>query len=204
MEERWIKNGIRGRGDLPPMAGNWSGPAIILGCGRCLYAEAARYVDIADIIAINYTGILCPYNKRHLVSLHPEEILHLKELLRFNNRWQIDHLFTHSTTGAEVNWDFDDPEIGNGTSALFATLIAVVLGYNPVILAGVPLDNTGNFYHPPEYMINYWENGSSHDKWLEYRPLLLNRVFSLSGFTREILGEPPGCKSAIITSSLTN
>ncbi len=203
MEERWIKNGIRGRGDLPPMAGNWSGPALVIGCGRCLYDDLVRYPYEAHIIAVNWAGFLFPYNKRHLVSLHPEELDHYLYLAKFS-RWQVDHIFTHSIKDAEVVWDFDDPEIGNGTSALFATLIAVVLGYNPVILAGVPLDGTGNFYHPPGYVINSWENGSSHDKWLEYRPLLMNRVFSLSGFTREFLGEPRGCESATITSSLTN
>jgi len=193
MEERWIVNGIRGRGDLPPMAGNWKGPVIILGCGRCLYDDLVRYPNPdVDVMAVNWAGFLYPMDKRHFVTLHGEELPHYLALNRIHYK-QRGHIFTHALDNAEVVWDFDEPEIGNGTSSLFAVLIALVLGYNPVILAGVPLDNSGNFYHPLEYKVNAWEKSGTHDKWLEYRPLFMNRVFSLSGFTREILGEPPGC-----------
>ena len=171
------------------MAGNWKGPVIIMGSARCLYDDLSHLPYQGDVMAVNWAGLLYPMNKRHWVSLHPEEIPHYLGLDK-TNRLQKDHIFTHSTRDAEVVWDFDDPEIGNGTSSLFATLVALALGYTPVVLAGVPLDGTGNLYHPPDYLINSWADGSSHDKWLEYRPLFVNRVFSLSGFTREILGAP--------------
>jgi len=132
-----------------------------------------------------------PFNKRHWVSLHADDLPHYLYLDKSNPK-QVDHIFTHSPADAEVVWDFDDPEIGRGTSSLFAVLVALTLGYNPVTLAGIPLDGTGNINNPPGYRVTSWEVGSSHDKWLEYRPLFMNRVFSMSGFTREILGSPKG------------
>jgi hypothetical protein len=188
--ERWIKNGIRGKGILPLMAGNWSGPVVVMGSGRCLYDDMKGIPKDADIMAVNLAGVAYPHTKHHWVSLHYDYLPHYLGLNKGN--YQLGHVFTHSTQDAEVVWDFDDPEICRGTSVLFATLVAVTLGYNPVILVGTPLDGSGNFYHPPGFVVNSWNDGSSHDKWLEYRPLFVNRVFSMSGFTREILGVPGG------------
>jgi hypothetical protein len=189
--ERWIKNGIRGKGELPPMAGNWKGPVVIMGSARCLYDDLQHVPSNAHVMAVSMAGLMYPMNKHHWVSFHPDDFTHLLWFDKYNFS-QKDHIYTHSTRDAAVVWDFDDPTLGNGTSTLLATLIAIVLGYVPIILAGVPLDGTGNIHHPPGYVTNDWDNGSCHEKWLEYRPLLVNRVFSMSGFTREMLGALPG------------
>jgi hypothetical protein len=173
------------------MAGGWKGPVIVMGAARCLFDDMSNLSIKGDVMSVNIAGLVCPLNRRHWVSFHPDNLKHLVPLTR-DDPTQKDHIFTHSIKDAEIVWDFDDPELGNGTSGLLATLVALVLGYNPVILAGIPLDGSGNYNDIPGYRSVDWVSGSCHDKWLEYRPLFINRVFSMSGFTREILGAPAG------------
>lgn len=99
---------------------------------------------------------------------------------------------THSMSNAQVNW----PWPGHGTSALGAVYTALALGYDKIVLCGVPLDNSHHFFEPPWCTSNfdnevgvdpagkmrYWKD--SMRKWFG------GRVFAMSGRTRDLLGEP--------------
>lgn len=74
-----------------------------------------------------------------------------------------------------------------GTSSLFATKIMLALGYDEVLLAGCPLDDSGRYYDAP------WNKGCdlnpmSLKEWEEFLPIFNGRVKSMSGRTRELLG----------------
>ncbi len=99
---------------------------------------------------------------------------------------------THSRVGAQVNW----PWPGHGTSTLNAVYTALALGYDKIVVCGAPLDNGPHFFEPPWCSSNfenevgnredgkmcYWEN--SKNRWFG------GRVTSMSGRTRDLLGEP--------------
>jgi hypothetical protein len=75
-------------------------------------------------------------------------------------------------------------------SGLFGAVVALAMGYAPVILAGCPEDDGGHFYDPPGESGDYLSGGNAA-AWLWHREqVFAGRVKSLSGRTREWLGEP--------------
>lgn len=99
---------------------------------------------------------------------------------------------THSCqTGGQVTW----PWPGHGTSALGAVYTALAMGYDKIVLCGVPLDNSGWYHAPPWYRSNFEREvaptvDGQLSIWTNARRAFKNRVYSMSGRTKELLGEP--------------
>ena len=96
---------------------------------------------------------------------------------------------THSTTpGTDHVW----PWHGGGTSGLWAIITALALGYSQVVLAGMPLDNgphNGEPHWRATHIAHEAAVGDLH--WQRAMALAFKgRVKSLSGRTRDWLGEP--------------
>jgi len=203
----WEVNGIVGRDEKPPLcAGTESGVAAVLGSGRCIWDDLQKLeklisLDKIGIIAIN--NMIMHYHRRvhHAVSLHPEEPP-LWVALRKTNHGDTSHTHTHShripknadntpvkNHGLDYIWDIELSK--GGSSGLLATMIGLALGYNKIILAGVPLDGSGHFFDPA-WEITRQFSGQNIDlewKWANDR-YIKGRVKSLSGRTRDWFGEP--------------
>lgn len=183
------------RADLPAVRSQFRGPVLIMGGGRCLWDDLAR-IDAAwsgqrlavNDIAGHYHGTI-----EHAATLHPEYMpgwLAYRDGHNYGNR---GHVYTHSDKarpGIQFAWSGLDT-VG-GTSGLFACLIALLMGYERIVLAGVPMDNGGHYFDPP---------GMASPHPLDDRPNTLawewardnvfeGRVRSLAGNTRFLLGEP--------------
>jgi len=105
--------------------------------------------------------------------------------------------------GFDVDWDLEQDdyhyqEITNeagrmhGSSALFATLASLKMGYSHVVLAGCPLDAEGHYYFEPskETLGPIWL-GFDYMAWLDFaRMPEAARVRSMSGYTAKILEHP--------------
>lgn len=204
--EIWESNGIRGRGvKAPACAGNYNGPAVVLGSGRCIWDDMAKVdFDLVQVIAIN--NMIMHYKGRlhHGVSLHPEEPP-LWRQLRWTNQCEQSYVHTHSHRLPENNdnlppyefktrhgldyiWEVEGGR--GGSSGLFACMVGLALGYSKIVLAGIPLDASGHFFDPPGKKVTQftgqnitWEWENARDKYFR------DRVRSLSGRTRDILGE---------------
>lgn len=104
--------------------------------------------------------------------------------------------------GFDVDWDLEQPdyhyaEITNekgrihGSSAMFAALAGLAMGYKKIVLAGCPLDTGGHWYFEPtpETLGPIWL-GVDFAAWMDFS---LNgsadRVRSMSGYTGYILGK---------------
>jgi len=74
-----------------------------------------------------------------------------------------------------------------GSSGLFAARVGLeVLKYERVVLCGIPMEATAHFNRPEP-----WADAiPSRQGWLEALPVLKGKVFSMSGWTRELLGAP--------------
>jgi len=78
-----------------------------------------------------------------------------------------------------------------GGSAWFARKVAQLIGFSPVILCGCPLDpgpyvghhNIGGFMHRDDVVAELRKGIEADVEWHE-------GVFSMSGFTRDLFGEP--------------
>jgi len=82
----------------------------------------------------------------------------------------------------------------NGTSANLALKIGIALDYTRIVLAGCPMDNSGNWYKP---MLKNNDVKSNKDhrnhlwKWTEIATRPIGRfIRSMSGNTRDLFGEP--------------
>lgn len=110
---------------------------------------------------------------------------------------------------------FGPDVISGATSAAKGALILLKLGFEPVILCGCPLDGSGYFpgesqkgHHIPHDCRRVGEADQQENSTIisyrnKFRRLhdgikgqpgpFKGRVFSMSGFTRDVLGAPPGC-----------
>jgi hypothetical protein len=189
-------NGIWGKGDPPPVAGCSSGTALILGSAACLWDDVRAAKDLGHhYIAVNDAGMyihlagaFTKFRLRHWASL--ESSFFPAYRIRTNGTQNHSVLY-HSNQpdeGVDFAWRLQHPSFIGGTSSLFATLVALGLGYDPVILCGVPLDGSGYFYGPPEsHGIQY---NSCLRFWEKHLDVFKGRVKSMSGNTRELLGAP--------------
>lgn len=201
LEKLWTILG--GRGSIPSRAGTFRGPLLIMGGGRVATGDQQKprfetvwddYAKVrpwkGEIMAVNDVGMHLHDRVRHWVTLHAE---YAPGWMAFRK----GHLYGSGDTpmwhghkakpGIDVVWEMD--QIG-GTSGLFACFVALLLGYEEIVLAGVPMNGAGHYFDPPWY-------GSSFDdrstelvwKWAAMN-VFEGRVTSLSGRTKEWLGVP--------------
>jgi len=77
-----------------------------------------------------------------------------------------------------------------GSSAFFAVLIGIEMGYKRIVLAGCPLDSKGHWYFKNETYGPKW-TGPDYQVWFEFAAgCRAYIVRSLSGYTRILLNEP--------------
>lgn len=82
---------------------------------------------------------------------------------------------------------YDQQPFRRGTSALYAVGFALLIGARQVILAGAPLDESPHYNEARNLDA---ELSCYRDPWQECLKTLRGRVFSLSGWTRDLLGSP--------------
>lgn len=164
-----------------------SGTLLVMGSGRCLWDDLSRFTEPCDKAVINFTGSFYPENFDYWVSCHGDRFPVFQAAR--NERGYEPCGETHSCNGSpDKYWDMDY----GGSSGLFATLIGIAMGYDRIVLAGVPMDNNGHFFDPDnisptglnsfEPLITTWR--IARDEWFE------NKVRSLSGNTATLLGFP--------------
>lgn len=104
----------------------------------------------------------------------------------------------------DCDWEIEQPDYHyedithekgrmHGSSALFATLATLAMGYEKIVLAGCPLDTEGHWYWEPtspETLGPMWQ-GMDYMAWIDFAETEdSNKVRSMSGYTAKILGRP--------------
>jgi hypothetical protein len=124
----------------------------------------------------------------HWVTLHPEKM----------ERWQRERLVRWGERkGQPVTWCHQDgkPHLDHalpirhgcsGSSGLFAVQVALELGCDRIVLCGVPMDARPHFNGPAWH--DHWTYRATWQRWQAAEEL--ENVRSMSGWTRELLGEP--------------
>lgn len=143
-----------------------------------------------EIMAVNDIGQYLHEPLRHWATLHPEFLpgwRYFREKHLYSAGYSLDCHSHRHVTGVSVCWGIDN--LG-GTSGLFGVLIGLLMGYEQIVLAGIPMDNTRHFFEPPWYGHDLGDRANEL-VWRETRDKHFEgRVKSLSGRTREWLGEP--------------
>jgi hypothetical protein len=192
----WERNGIEGRGEFPPaLVDRFQGKAMVLGSGRSIWDDLSRFNHKGyGVVAVNNMTLHYRDQVDHSVSMHPDEPELWRKLRKIYNCLPCE-LITHSPvptnqkSETDYTWYFEKGQ--GGTSGLFAVMLALALGYDRVVLCGMPLDDLGHFYDPPNHRDGCFRSDFIHSEWNEVNKLYFNnRVKSLSGWTRNLLGEP--------------
>ena len=138
-------------------------------------------------MAVNMAGVVV-HGVVHIVSAHAAIAANIAALRAslFKHEEPPQVHSVDPAPGVTRVWEY----AGGGTSGLLAVHVALGLGYDNIILAGIPMDNDSRFYDPPGPKSYGAE--SNRDWWIKSLPLMNGKVRSCSGWTRSLLGEPRG------------
>ena len=165
-----------------------------MGGGRTVWEDYGRWKDSVlpkgEIMAVNDIGSHLHDRLRHWVTLHPEYMPGWMTYRKGHLYGSGDSPMTHSQKlkpGVDVHWQIQN--VG-GTSGLFACFVGLMLGYTSIVIAGVPISNDGHYFDPPWVRTDFADIATKNTwRWARDN-VFLGRVKSLSGLTREWLGEP--------------
>jgi hypothetical protein len=157
---------------------------LIVGSANCAREDVAGVPPhFGDVMLVGMDAVdKFPGSRRvdYVVTNHPEDIAEAhrrRNAICGNTDYRV--VSWHRAPGVDI---VESHPLPSGSSALTGALAGLRLGYERIILAGCPL--TGN---APEG--NPYE--AFRPGWIARQNEIAGRVRSMSGWTRECLGEPP-------------
>ena len=178
----------------------YRGPLVIVGPGRSVWDDLAQVSVTGDVMAVNDIGMHLPLPFKHWYSNDAKQMQAWLGARRRRYQQEFPIPILHSChAGTQVRWAWGN----HGSSGLQACFVGLAMGYEEITLCGVPVDNSGHYFDPPEgHKLQYnpmgWPKGGSwtgfdreNEKkfWLKARAHIFDgRVKSLSGWTAQILG----------------
>ncbi|KKM16830.1 hypothetical protein LCGC14_1681900 [marine sediment metagenome] len=174
----------------PPYSFSHSGPVLVCGNAYNLHDDLERarqlYPDAA-VIAIN--GAAGEVKACALYSKHPEKMPQwIKRQRQFGEDFTV-HGSKHKPGCPWIDFWWEDAR-GGGGSAWGARKLATLMGFAPVILCGAPLDPGGYASSPIAKLMRREDVIDSFRQEIENDVEWHEGVYSMSGWTSELLGEP--------------
>jgi len=146
-----------------------------------------------DAMLINYMATVWTMPYEHFVAgdSHMDDMQ--KVACESVPRSVTKHCWNPNSKGFNVRWVRKNGG-WNGTTANLAIQIGLQLDYTRIVLAGVPMDKTGNWYKPyiPKNDIKQTKNHEAHLwKWTEIACRPIGKfIRSMSGNTKDLFGYP--------------
>ena len=170
---------------------------LIVGDATGVMDDLAKFIEICpdgfDTMAINYSAKLIPWQIQHFIAGDS----HMEDMQRMAQRLPdecLKHCWNPKSDGFNIRWLKNGITGWNGTTANLGIKIGIALGYTRIVLAGVPMDDSGNWYCRliPDDDIKQGKDHRSHLwKWNEIASRPISRLIrSMSGNTAELLGQP--------------
>lgn len=204
---------LGGRGEIPSRAGKFYGPLLIIGGGRVATGDqtSPRFETVwndydkvrpwkGEIMAVNDVGQHLHDRVRHWVTLHAEYAPGWMAFRRGHLYGSGDIPMWHghkAKPGIDVVWEM--AQLG-GTSGLFAVFIGLLLGYDEIVLAGIPMNGAGHYFDPHWYGSNFDDKATKLVWEWSKTNVFEGRVTSLSGWTKELLGAPAFAREAAMVT----
>lgn len=176
---------------LPECAGKYRGRLLVCGSSKTLWDDLACVPPdwTCDTLAVNWAGVFLPRRLSHWVSIHGRMLSEISKCREFTQRAldkRAPKTIYHSVNPRpEIDFAWKDT-VGQD-SGLFGVRIGLLLGYEEIVLAGIPNEDLGYFYFAPQdpkYQL------TSRGRWHEFRGAFAGRVKSLSGWTARAFGLP--------------
>lgn len=164
--------------------------AFVMGGANTLHADhvAAESLCSPDVmIFTNHAGRDWPGQVEHYVTLHPELMQDWLDARYFMSYPYPNNLWTSNKKNLPQGLKWNHVESWGGSSGLLAVTVALHLGYDKIILCGVPLDRQMRHYDSDEL----WQEAHKYRAgWVKYLPDMQGKVKSFSGWTSRLLGTP--------------
>jgi hypothetical protein len=169
--------------------------ALVLGGAAGVWEEArAAHALFTPGLTVAVNDAIAQYDG-HLdiaVTLHPDKMAGWRYQREANGFKPAQKCIGHKQAdGIDETTGFLFPgQKLSGSSGLFAVKVALDAGCERVVLAGVPMTDSGAHFFDSK---PWTECRSFHEGWQQAMPHIQHVVRSMSGWTREILGAPtPG------------
>lgn len=178
--------------------------AIVLGGAACVWLDlAAIEREIGEewpglVVAANDVGVHWQRDLHGWTSLHPDKLLHADPKHPAKLSWlaqrKMQGLNEPQTWAKRKRFNAThtiNEGIPGGSSGLLAVQVAWAMGARRVILCGIPMTKTPHFEQSTIHGPQAWRSADSHFRpWQRHADKLRQRVRSMSGRTRELLGRP--------------
>lgn len=165
--------------------------ALVLGGAKCVHEDIAAALALFTpdvIVAVKDIGITYP-KYDYWATLHPERLP--KELGQRRASGLVDPvcIYTYAVRGVgNLGVPIKTLKITGGSSGMLGTEVALLHAAR-VVLTGTPLDPKQVHYRRPRK--DGWKAAVHYRKvWTDDYPRLKDRVRSMSGWTKELLGAP--------------
>lgn len=174
--------------------------ALILGGAADVWGDETAARDLAIMARAPFDAVICCNDAGAVyqgggflawVSLHPDKFAPQWLPARRAKGLRDPEIIAGHKQAAGVNyvesyaWT-EMENTGSGSSGLFAVKIALGLGFDRIVLAGVPMgEKQGRFFDPAP-----WRGEHFKAAWHRVRERIAPNVRSVSGWTRELLGAP--------------
>lgn len=153
---------------------------LVAGSAKCVWDDIRSLggMELNAIVAVNRMVKDYPLKPTYGVSVHHEQA----------NDFRRDGVpMVCPKLSAGVDIAYDQAPFCKGTSAFYGVGFALLIGASKVIVAGAPIDDSPHYYEGPGIGPDI---AVYRDPWRQSLEMLRGRVFSLSGWTRELLGSP--------------
>lgn len=162
--------------------------AVVIGGAACVWDDLRALGPFEGlVIVVNDMLHSYPHRVDHMATLHPDKLPYWQEKRPGPKDYETWSTKPHPRVDHRIpNW-------AAGSSGMLAVVVALDhLKCDEVILCGVPLDPAQSHFFDKKA----WTAAVHHRKaWTKNLDRMRGRVFSVSGWTRELLG-PPKCLAA--------
>jgi hypothetical protein len=160
-------------------------PIVIMGCAPNWKDDLDKFKLICSDFDVLAVGLDCSYDGRidYFATYHVEDIP-LYHINRFKGNQNTDYkVISHvdsdiAKSHIDIVYPYEPP---SGSSSLLGALASKSLGYKKIVLCGCPLEGLNKKKQP--YI-------SFQKGWTAKFTQVKGNVKSMSGWTRELLGEP--------------
>lgn len=183
---------------FPKTALTCKGTLVVLGGGRCVWDDLAAFGMAGnhnhDVMCVNDIVMHYPGPVKHVYSNDHGMLskwVSARRPTHITAYYPVQHTHTCRSGGAQNIW----PWPGHGSSGLNAVYTGLGLGYERIVICGIPLDNSGHYFDPPWTRTNFMNEVADRDGEPKYwanaaKRIFKGRVKSMSGRTKDLLGAP--------------
>lgn len=163
--------------------------AAIIGGAASVWEDLQRLQalsEIDEVFAVNHVGMKYSGKIDHWVTIHSEFMQDWLEV-RAARHFNTPRCIWFSSEGNHPNIPHQTSEEWGGSSGLLAAKIALELGFERIVLCGIPVEASAkHFLYEQE-----WDGAQRYQRaWELHAAELTGKVRSMSGWTARLLGQP--------------